>query len=79
MGEWMDIMLSQEAHLLCSAVTLIINLEGVESEVDKTLDLLSQELETQDKYFYSWLKLEDFKLVVLIDNGVLPSRYMHIE
>lgn len=45
-GEWMDMMLSQGTHLLSSKVTLINDLEIVKSEVDKTLDLLSQELET---------------------------------
>lgn len=78
-GEWMDRLLSQETHLIGFVVTLVNNLEGVRSKVDKTLDLFSQELDTYEKEFDSWLKLQDFQLDVLVDNGVLPSKDIYIE
>lgn len=78
-GKWMDRLLSQGAHLLCSTVTLVNNLEEVKVEIDKTLNFFSNGLEAHEKDFDSWLKLEYFQLDVLVDNGVVPSRDMYIE
>lgn len=78
-GEWMDRLLSQGAHLLCSTITLISGLEEVKVEIENNLNLFSSKLEAHEKDFDSWLKLEDFQLDVLVDNGVIPSRGMHIE
>lgn len=78
-GKWMDRMLGQGIHLLSSIITLINNLESVNSEVDKTPDLLSQELETREMNSNAWLKLEDFDLQILLDNEVLPTQNMDIE
>lgn len=71
--------MSQGTHLLRSTVTLINNLEDVKFGIDKTLDPLSNELETYEKNFDSWLKLEYFQLDNLVKNGALPSRDMYIE
>lgn len=51
----------------------------VKIEIDKTLNLFSNELEAHEKDFDSWLKLEDFQLDILVDNGVIPLRDMYIE
>lgn len=73
-GEWMDRLVIQRTRLLCSVVTLVNNLEEVKIEIDKTLNLFSNELEAHEKDFNSWLKLEDFQLDILVDNEVIPSR-----
>lgn len=75
----MDMILSQGTHLISFAVVLINNLGGVKFEIDKTLDLLSHELEIQEKVFNSWLKLQDFQFDVMVDSCMLPSRDMYIE
>lgn len=74
----MDKLLSQGTHPPCLKVALVNKLEEVKVEIDKSLNF-SNELEAHEKDFNSWLKLEYFKLDILVDNGVLPSRDMYIE
>lgn len=75
----MDRLLSQGTHLLCLVVTLVSGFEEVKVEIGNTLNLFSTELEAHEKDFNSWLKLRDFQLDVLVDNGVIPSRSMYIK
>lgn len=46
---WIDKMISQGTHLLSYFIKLLDNLNSVKSQLDQTLDLLSQELQMQEK------------------------------
>lgn len=49
-GEWIDQMLSQGTQLISLACAIVNKLDAVRTEVDNTIEIFSQELETQEKY-----------------------------
>lgn len=75
----MDRMMSQGTWLLISTCTIISNLDAMRTEVEKTKEAFSKELETQEKDFESWLKFEDYDSDDLIQNVVIPLWKMYIK
>lgn len=49
------------------------------AKIGSTIEVLSQELEMQERDFEAWLKFEDFDPDELIQNNVIPSRHMYVE
>lgn len=60
----MDQILSQGTQLISSTCTIVNNLDAVRVEVDRTIKVFSQELETQEKDFEAWLKFEDYDILM---------------
>lgn len=56
----MDCILSQGTWLIGSTSTIFNNLDIVRTQIDSTIEVFTQDLETQEREFEAWLKFEDY-------------------
>lgn len=62
-----------------SSIELFNHMNDVKTELNQALDMLSQNLQLVEKDLDAWMKLKDFKIEVLVENGVIPTRKVYIE
>lgn len=74
-----DRLVTQGTHLLKSSIELLDDMNDVKSELDQTFDMLSQDLKLIENYLNAWMRLKYFKLEVLVENRVIPTRKKYIE
>lgn len=77
--EWIAHLKLEGSHLLDSTIKLLTNFEVVQSQMQGVKTSLSQEVEDIEKSVTLWGKMEDFRIDILVENKVIPTREKYIQ
>lgn len=77
--EWIARLKLEGSHLLDSRIKLLANFEVIQSQMQGVKTSLSQEIEDIERRATLWSKMEDFRIDILMENKVIPTRDKYIQ